>query len=118
MTIYLDTHLDQKVRRVRLYHGDVFVYSPRPTTTALTAFARQLIEEAFAPLVPEEAQHELPVERFVEIVAPLKPRFIHHPRTLKLLRAVLCDLSGDAFFVKGPELLVALRTTYRHVSPP
>jgi hypothetical protein len=95
MTIYLDTHLDQQARRLRLYRGDVFVYSARPTTTALTDFARQLIEEAFAPLAPEQAQHELPVERFVEIVAPLKPRFIHHPRTLELLRALLLDLSGD-----------------------
>ena len=80
MTIYLDTHLDERARRERLYGGDIFVYSPRPTTRALTDFARQLIEEAFAPLAPEQAQFELPVERFVEIVAPLKPRFIHHPQ--------------------------------------
>jgi len=114
MTIYLDTHLDQKARRLRLYHGDVFVYSPRPTTTALTAFARQLIEDAFAPLTPEEAQHELPVERFVEIVAPLKPRFIHHRRTLELLRALLCDLSGDVegTYFDVPRLRVATSHHY------
>jgi hypothetical protein len=114
MTIYLDTHLDQQARRLRLYRGDVFVYSARPTTTALTDFARQLIEEAFAPLAPEQAQHELTVERFVEIVAPLKPRFIHHPRTLELLRALLLDLSGDAedTYFDVPRMRVATSHDY------
>ena len=56
MTIYVDTHLDERARRERLYGGDIFVYSPRPSTTALTEFARELIEEAFAPLEPEQAQ--------------------------------------------------------------
>jgi len=114
MTIYLDTHLDQEARRARLYRGDIFVYSPRPTTTALTGFARQLIEEAFAPLAPEQAQHELSVERFVEIVAPLKPWFIHHPRTLELLRALLLDLSGDgdSTYFDVPRMRVATSHDY------
>ena len=47
-TIYFDTHLGDEERR-RLYSGDVFVYSPRPSTRALTEFARSLIEEAFEP---------------------------------------------------------------------
>lgn len=114
MTIYLDTHLDQAARRTRLYRGDVFVYSPRPATRALTEFARQLIQEAFAPLAPEQAQYELPVERFVEIVAPLKPRFIHHPRTLDLLRALLDDLSGDpeGTYFDVPRMRVATSHDY------
>ena len=49
------------------------------STLAFTEFARGLIEDAFAPLDPRAAQFELPVEQFVEIVAPLQPRFIHHP---------------------------------------
>ena len=80
----------------------------------MTAFARQLIEEAFAPLSPEQAQHELPVDRFVEIVAPLKPRLIHHPRTLELLRTLLCDLSGDAegAYFDVPRMRVATSHNY------
>ena len=31
-TIYFDTHLGDEERRRRLYSGDVFVYSPRPST--------------------------------------------------------------------------------------
>ncbi len=95
MTLYLDTHLNERARRARLYAGDLFVYSPRPSTLALTRFARELLEEAFAPLAPEQAQFELTVERFTEIVAPLKPRFIHHPHTLELLQTLLDDLGGD-----------------------
>jgi hypothetical protein len=94
-TLYFDTHLGDPERLARLYAGDLFVYSPRPSTLALTGLARQLIEEAFAPLDPQTAQESLPVERFVEIVGPLKPRFIHHPRTQELLRELLADLGCD-----------------------
>lgn len=94
-TLYFDSHLNDDERRRRLYDGDVFVYSPRPSTRALTEHARELIEEAFRPLDPEHAQESLPVEKFVEIVGPLKPRFIHHPRTLELLLDLLRDLGAD-----------------------
>lgn len=59
------------------------------------AFARELIEEAFHPLSPERAQFELPVERFVEIASPLKPRFIHHPKTAGLVRQLIADIGED-----------------------
>ena len=66
-------------------------------------FARGLVEEAFAPLDPVEAQFVLPVEKFVEIVAPLVPRFIHHPESKRLIRDVLvergCDLEKTYFDV-------------------
>jgi hypothetical protein len=95
VNVYLDSHLDEAERRARLYAGDLFVYSPRPSTLELAGFARTLIEDAFAPLDPQHAQETLPVSRFVEIVAPLKPRFIHHPRTKDLLLAVLADVGMD-----------------------
>jgi hypothetical protein len=95
VTIYLDSHLDDAERRRRLYAGDVFLFSPRPSTQRLVDLARELIEQAFAPLDPQQAQHSLPVDRFVEIVGPLKPRFIHHPETKERLLAVLADLGLD-----------------------
>ena len=95
MTIYVDSSYDDRERRRRLYAGDIFVCSPRPSTRNLTEFARTLIEEAFSPLNPEQAQHSLPVQRFVEIVAPLKPRFIHHPKTRELVLALIADLGMD-----------------------
>lgn len=92
MTIYCDSHLGDRERLDRLYAGDLFLYSPRPSSRRLTEFARDLIDEAFAPLDPQQAQHSLPVERFIDIVAPLKPRFIHHPVTRQLLLELMADL--------------------------
>jgi len=113
-TIYFDTHLGDEERRRRLYTGDIFVFSPRPSTQALTEFARELIEEAFRPLDPQRAQDSLPVEKFVEIVGPLKPRFIHHPRTLDLLLALLRDLGAEMekTYFDVPRLRVATSGGY------
>jgi hypothetical protein len=113
-TLFFDSQHPDDVRRRNLYAGHVYVFSPRPATVALCDLARELIEEAFHPLDPQQAQHSLPVERFVEIVAPLKPRFIHHPRTKDLVRAVLaeagCDLSQVYFDV--PRMRVATSDGY------
>ena len=103
LTVWADGDLTRAEGRDRVYRGGVFVLSPRPSLAALVDHARSFIEEAFAPLDPRLAQYELAVERFVEIVAPLKPRFIHDPRTSELIRAVLVDLGfdgGETFFDK------------------
>jgi hypothetical protein len=54
-----------------------------------------MLEEAFRPLDPREAQYHMPVERYVEICAPLKPQFIHHPRTKTLIQGILADFDCD-----------------------
>jgi hypothetical protein len=95
-TIYVDPPGDDAERRKRLYEGQLLVYSPRPSSLALCAFARQLIEEAFAPLDPRTAQHELEVGRYAEILGLLKPKFIHHPESQRLVRALLSELGCDA----------------------
>lgn len=82
-------------RRRALYAGDIVFYTPRATSRALTEHAWQLIAEAFAPLDPNRAQFEVPVERFVELIAPLKTRFTHHPRSKELVRDLLEDLGCD-----------------------
>jgi hypothetical protein len=33
-----------------VYRGQLFIFSPRPSITALCQFARQMLEEASAPL--------------------------------------------------------------------
>lgn len=113
-TVYFDSAMSDAERRRELYAGQVFVYSPRPSTLALTEWARQLIAEAFHPLPPETAQHELPVEKFVEIMAPLKPRFIHHPRTKELLLELLADLGCemDRTYYDVPRMRVATSDHY------
>lgn len=96
-TIYFDSAVNDDVRRQRLYNGQLFVFSPRPSSIALCNHAREMIEEAFGSLDPQEAQYSLPVEEYVAIVSPLKPKFIHHPKTKQLIQDVLeesgCDLN-------------------------
>lgn len=94
-TIYMDSDGDDAMRRVRLYQGDILVYSPRPSTIALCDFAKAMIGEAFGGLDPTRAQYHMQVERFVEVFAPLKPRFIHHPRTKELIKEILSALGCD-----------------------
>jgi hypothetical protein len=94
-TIYVDSRVSDERRRKLLYEGQLFTYSARPSSTAFTEFARQMIEEAFGPLDPLTAQYEMSVEKFVEIFAPLKPRFIHHPESKRLIKEMLADFGCD-----------------------
>ncbi len=94
-TVYFDSSVDDHVRRERLYGGNLFVFSPRPSSIALCDHARGMIEEAFGSLDPLTAQYNMPVEDYVGIIAPLKPRFIHDATTKQLVREVLRDFGCD-----------------------
>jgi hypothetical protein len=94
-TVYFDSSADEGLRRERLYAGQLFVIQPRPSTLALIEHARDMIETAFGGIDPRLAQYEMPVERYVEICAPLKPAFIHNDTTKRLLRTVVEDLGCD-----------------------
>lgn len=93
--IYYDSPMSDEARRARLFAGDLFVYSATPASRALIGFARETVERAFAPHHPPEAQHLLDSERYVDILAALKPEFINHPRSKELLAAVLTALGSD-----------------------
>lgn len=95
MAVYFDRALDDDSRRESLYAGNLFVYSPTPASRELCAFARELAEEAFAPHDPTTAQHHMPVEEFAALLAELKPRFIHHPRSKELIPKLLSELGCD-----------------------
>ncbi|WP_329089236.1 hypothetical protein [Streptosporangium sp. NBC_01469] len=111
-TVFSNSVVDDNTRRELLYQGQVFVYSATPASALLAAFARELIAEAFGERDPETAQFDMPVEEFAELLAGLKPRFIHHPRCKELLPAVLkelgCDLDRTYFDVPR------LRTSTSH----
>ena len=93
--IFTDAQPGNDVLRTRLYDGDLFVYSPSAASAALCGFAREMVCDAFGPLDPELAQFELPVERYASLLAELKPRFIHHAETKRLLRDLLRSLGFD-----------------------
>ena len=112
--IYFDSGCSEEARRSSLYAGDIFVFSPRKTTLALCSFAQSMIEEAFVPFEPRMAQYSMPVEQYVSIAAALKPRFIHHPKTMRLLRDVVeelgCDLSKT--YIDVPRLRIVTHGGY------
>ena len=94
-TVYFEPSIGDDARRERLYNGQLIVLAPRPASIALVEHARAMIEEGFGGIDPLNAQYEMPVERYVEICAPLKPAFIHNDRTKELLRNLMADVGAD-----------------------
>jgi hypothetical protein len=113
-TIYVDAMVDDETRRQQLYQGQLFIYSPRPSSAALCAFAQEMIQEAFGLVDPLKAQYNMPVEKYVEILAMLMPKFIHHPQSKQLIQRILkefgCDLTRTYFDV--PRLRIATSDGY------
>jgi hypothetical protein len=94
-TIYVDAKMTDGKRRDHLYDGQLFVYSPNDTSLAFTEFARGMICEGFQCSDPTLAQFDMPVEEFVSVFAPMKPAFIHHPKTKKLIQEMLLEFGCD-----------------------
>ena len=82
-------------RRKSLFAGNILVFSPNKSSLALIEFARSLIREEFGNHDPQRAQHEMPVEEFVAVLARLKPKFINHPQSKDLVRAILREMGCD-----------------------
>ncbi|HEY1238125.1 MAG TPA: hypothetical protein VGE91_07290 [Solirubrobacterales bacterium] len=94
-TIYLDSQTSDSERRHRLYQGELFGFTPKVSAAELCQLARELSEAAFAPHDPTTAHESLAAERYVEILAELKPKFIHHPRAKELIGGMLSELGCD-----------------------
>jgi len=114
MNLFFDSKMSDAERRKELYRGSIFVYSPSPNAVDLCGFAREMIEKAFHPCDPRKAQEHMPVERCVEILAELKPKFIHDAKSKQLIQGMLaergCDLSKTYFDV--PRLRTAFPSNY------
>jgi hypothetical protein len=93
--ISFDARVSDDERRQRLYAGEIFVYSPTPAGKALCELARKMCADAFQPLDPRTAQHSMPVERYAAKLAELKPAFIHHPESKRLIRELLAAFGCD-----------------------
>lgn len=113
-TVYFNVTISDDERRARLYDGDLFVYSASSATRELRAHARDMIETAFAPHDPLRVHATLPVEQCVEILAELKPRFIHHQRSKELLQQMLVEFGCDAgeTYFDVPRLRSAMPSHY------
>jgi hypothetical protein len=93
--VWIDTARTDDERRSALYDGDVLTFGASTSGRALCEFARDMLEQAFHPHAPREAQHHLPVERYAEILSELKPAFIHHPESKQLIQALLGEFGCD-----------------------
>jgi hypothetical protein len=94
-TIYFDFSGTEEARRGSLYNGDLHLLQPSEGLDGLAQLASRLAEEAFAPNDPEFAHESMDVKSYVEVLADLKPRFIHHPDAKVLIRQLLTDAGCD-----------------------
>lgn len=94
-SVFFDAVVSDDDRRQQLYGGQLFVYSATAGAKKLVDFARDMIEDAFRGRDPELAQHDMPVEEYAKLLADLKPRFIHHPRSKECIQEILRDLGCD-----------------------
>jgi len=95
MNIYVDSKMNDDDRRRELYQGSLFAYSPCPGALNLCGLAQELIKEAFGSLDPIKVHENLPAEKCAEILAVLKPKFIHHPKVKEYLPKMLAELGCD-----------------------
>jgi hypothetical protein len=114
VNIYQNSRVSDAVRRTALYDGAIFVYAPCASALALCQLAKDMVEEAFHPSDPLFVHESMPVERAVEILATLKPKFIHHPEAKNHITRILqefgCDLNQTYFDV--PRMRTAFQGDY------
>jgi len=89
-TIFTNPDITDDERRARIYDGHVLLHSASPESLALIEHARNLIAELFGGRDPQTAQFDMPVQDYVELLAELKPRFIHHPESKARVTALFC----------------------------
>ena len=95
MNVLFDSRWGDNRRRERLYAGDLFVLTPSAAALALVARARELLEAAFAPHHPVEAQDHLPVAEYAAVLGRVKPAFIHDPLCKRLIPQLVAEHGGD-----------------------
>ena len=95
MNIYVDSKMTDDARRAEIYRGAVFVQSPSTNALKLCQLAKEMIEEAFLPIDPMKVHEHIPAEKCAEILAVLKPKFIHHPLSKQYIQGMLTEIGAD-----------------------
>jgi hypothetical protein len=103
MNIFIDSRINDDQRRAELYRGSLFTHSPTSGAQKLCQLAQEMVKEAFRPFDPLKIHESLPAQKCAEILAVLKPKFIHHADSKKYIQQMLseagCDLSRTYFDV-------------------
>ena len=94
-TIFTNPDITDDERRARIYDGHVLLHSASPESLALIEHARNLIAELFGGRDPQTAQFDMLVQDYVELLAELKPRFIHHPESKARVTALIASYGRD-----------------------
>ena len=95
MNIFIDSNVGDNERRKELFQGSIFFHAVHPSTLKLRDLARELVEQTFAPLDPCKIQEASSAEQVAEILAVLKPKFIHHPKAKEYIQGMLVELGCD-----------------------
>lgn len=95
MNIYVNSKMSDDARRAELYRGSIFVQPPSSVALKFCLLAKEMIEEAFRPLDPLKVHEHLPAEKCAEILAVLKPTFIHHPLSKQYIQEMLSEIGCD-----------------------
>jgi hypothetical protein len=95
MNVLFDATWNDDRRRQSLYDGHLFVLSPTPSALALVTRARELLEAAFAPHHPTQAQYHFSVADYAAILGKVKPAFIHDPVCKRLIPQLVAEVGGD-----------------------
>jgi len=113
-SVLIDAAVSDDKRREMLYDGQLFGYSPTRSSRAFVEFAQEMVQQAFGTVDPETAQYSMPVEAYAALLAELKPKFIHDPRSKEFIRGILrelrCDLQQTYFDV--PRMRTATSDNY------
>lgn len=113
-SIHFDSPMSESEVRKCLYHGDIFVFSPTRRSREFCDFTRNLITEAFDDDDPETAQYRMDVDRYISILAELKPKFIHHEMSRNFVVGLLRELGcpADSTYFDVPRLRSSTSDAY------
>jgi hypothetical protein len=93
--VYFRSQLTDEERRLRLYRGDLFILPATAGTEALVSLAKRMLEHAFAPHDPRAIHKHMTAEHVAQVLARLKPSFIHHPDCKKLIPMIMHENGVD-----------------------
>jgi hypothetical protein len=105
-SVFIDPKMSDEERRTRLYDGDIFILSPTAGTRALVDLARRMLEEAFLPHDPRKIHEKMGAEAVAEVLAKLKPQFIHHPECKRIIPEIMREhgIDADKLYFDVPRL--------------
>ncbi len=94
--VYFNRKLGDDDRRNRLFDGAIFIHSGVAAIERLSAWAEELIADAFKG-VPDvrDAHRHLPLEDFIARASPLKSRFTNDARTRRLCQELIAGVGAD-----------------------